>query len=88
MSQSNLHRISAGKQTIGIVEGGIFYKSVDGSRHFLRSPRGLAVDLDALDGAEPAGASSIQITDRETGNRYTGSSLTCDGCVRLQSRLW
>jgi hypothetical protein len=61
---------SLGKK-IGRVEGGIFYKSIRGSKHMLRKPPGLAVDLMALMDAEQAGAIRILITDNETGIKYS-----------------
>lgn len=72
MSRSNYTAIysSLGKK-IGRVEGGIFYKTISGSKHMLHKPPGLAVDLMALMDAEAAGATRIQITDRETGIKYS-----------------
>lgn len=61
---------SQGKR-IGTVSGGIFEKRIHGSRHILRTPPGLAVDLRALMDAEAAGATRIRITDLETGIRYS-----------------
>ena len=71
MSHPNYTAIysNSGKK-IGRVQGDIFYKSIHGSKHMLRTPPGLAVDLQALLDAEQAGADRIVITDTETGTQY------------------
>jgi hypothetical protein len=62
--------IYSGARIVGSVKGGIFRKNVLGSRHFLRTPPGIAISLDALEQAERAGAIQIEVYDRETGTRY------------------
>lgn len=57
-------------QVIGYVEGQIFRKTLQGSRHFLRRPAAIAFDLATLDAAEAAGAVAVLVTDSETGRRY------------------
>lgn len=55
---------------VGQVRGVIFYKTVQGSKHFLRKPRAIAFDVATLDAAERAGAIAVCVTDSETGDRY------------------
>jgi len=71
MSHSNFTRIFASGKAIGQVKGDTFYKTISGSKHMLRTPPGIAVDLQSLLDAEQAGATRIQITDRETGTKYS-----------------
>ena len=71
MSRSNFTRIFASGKAIGQVKGDTFYKTISGSKHMLRTPPGLAVDLQSLLDAEQAGATRIQIFDRETGTKYS-----------------
>ena len=71
MSSNDCIRIFALGKSVGKVEGDTFYKSIRGSKHILRKPLGLAVDLQSLLDAEQAGATRIQILDRETGTKYS-----------------
>ena len=58
-------------QAIGRVEGGTFYKSARSTIHQLRQPRAWAADLDALDQAQAAGATRVEILDRDTGRTFS-----------------
>lgn len=58
---------------IGFVSGGIFRKTIVGSKHMLRSPRAIAFDTCTLDAAERAGAAHVSVTDSETGMVYMAS---------------
>lgn len=60
-------------KVIGIVQGGVFRKTITGSAHMLRKPPSIAFDLSTLDAAEAAGAAHVAITDRETGKVYRAS---------------
>lgn len=71
MSHSHFTKIYAKGKLVGRVEAGIFYKTISGSRHMLRKPPGLAIDLQSLLDAEQAGATRIQFLDRETGIKYS-----------------
>jgi hypothetical protein len=62
---------------VGAVVDGVFHKDrVQGSRHFLRRPPGIALDAESLRQAEAAGATSVSITDQETGITYTAAFET------------
>ena len=47
-----------------------YYRRVEGSRHFLKKPAGIANDLAALAEAERLGADRCRILDSETGIEY------------------
>ena len=62
-----------GKQ-VGSVSGGIFYKTIHGSRHILRFPRpSIALDLKSIEQAELLEANTVKITDSETSVTYTAT---------------
>jgi hypothetical protein len=65
--------IRVGGRVVGKVEGDTFYKSLDGSRHFLRIPPAICFDVQSLKEAERAGAVYTEVTDRETGRAYRAS---------------
>ncbi|MDZ4159477.1 MAG: hypothetical protein U1B80_06785, partial [Anaerolineaceae bacterium] len=65
--------IYAAGRIIGEVEGSTFKKAIHGSRHFLRQPPAIAISVDALDAAEHAGATQIEVLDKESGVRYRSS---------------
>lgn len=48
-----------------------YYRRIEGSRHFLKKPAGIANDLAALAEAERLGADRCRIVDSETGCEYT-----------------
>jgi hypothetical protein len=56
---------------IGYVEGGVFYKRLQGSKHMLQKPPGWAYDEFSLRKAEKAGAHLLHILDTETDIIYT-----------------
>lgn len=59
------------RRVIGEVrEDGFFQQHRLGSKHFLRSPRAIAFDVEVLDKAERAGAHGVEIFDDETGKSY------------------
>jgi hypothetical protein len=64
-------RIYVGRQAVGHVQDGTFFKTVRGSRHFLRKPRAIAFDLSTLFDAIDAGAAMVEVTDSESGKVYT-----------------
>jgi hypothetical protein len=53
-----------------VLEGGVLKKAVEGSKHFLRQPRAIALDLGAVQAAEAEGVSLVVVTDRETSTVY------------------
>lgn len=58
---------------IGYVAGDTFHKTVSAHRHFLRTPRAIALDLGSLEQAERAGAKLVCIHDADSGNTYRAS---------------
>lgn len=54
---------------IGFVAGGVFYKQLR-AHHFLTTPPAIAFDRSTLVDAERAGATSIHITNSDTGATY------------------
>ena len=62
--------IRASGHVVGYVRGDTFYKTISGSVHFLQKPYGIANDVDTLNEAKHAGATRLQITDRETKSKY------------------
>lgn len=58
------------KKVVGVVEGETFSKSVDSSKHFLRTPPAIAFDELALSKAEEYGASKVKVKDTLTGITY------------------
>jgi hypothetical protein len=65
--------IFIGQCIVGNVRGDTFYKRVSASRHFLRKPHAIALDVQSLVDAEQAGAKKVAITDKESGNTYHAS---------------
>ena len=63
-------RATSGK-VVAMIDGDCLRKQLDGSKHFLRKPPGIAFDDAILRAAELAGARSVQVRDRETGDVYT-----------------
>jgi hypothetical protein len=61
---------SVNGRVVGKVEGDTFYKSIKGSKHFLRVPPAIAFDILSIDEAEEAGAVKVQVVDQETGTIY------------------
>jgi hypothetical protein len=53
-------------KVVGHVRGDTFYKEVYGSKHFLRSPRAIAMDAQSLNDAQKFGASRVEVVDLET----------------------
>lgn len=69
----DIFQIHVAGRHVGEVTGGIFKKSILGSRHILRKPPALALSVESLTQAEQVGASEIQITDTESGRVYSCS---------------
>jgi hypothetical protein len=61
---------TASGKAIGKIRGDTFYKSIKGSRHMLRCPPAIALDLAGLNQAEQASALRVVVTDTETGTQY------------------
>lgn len=58
---------------VGYVEAGTFHKTIQGSRHMLRTPRAIAFDASTLRDAAHAGAHAVCVRDSESGIVYTTS---------------
>ena len=64
-------KIYAAGRLVGQVKRGVLTKQIIGSRHMLRAPRGIALDVDSIRQAKIAGAHTIAITDGESGLIYS-----------------
>lgn len=53
------------------VEGDCLKKQIDGSKHFMQRPPGIAFDTAILEAAERAGVVVAWVRDRESGDVYT-----------------
>ena len=65
----NSRPIYVGRRFVGKVKDDTFYKTIK-SKHILHSPPGLALAVDSLVQAERAGATAIEITNKESGQVY------------------
>jgi hypothetical protein len=66
------------QRVIGVVAGNCFRKTISGSKHILRRPRAIAFDRCTLRDAAAAGATRIEVLDRETHTVYTIPFETID----------
>jgi hypothetical protein len=66
------------QRVIGVVAGDTFHKTISGGKHVLRRPRAIAFDRCTLRDAAAAGATRVEVLDRETGTTYTISFETID----------
>ena len=62
--------VTVGAKVVGVLEGGLFTKSVCGSKHRLRCPPAWAVDAEAFDQQIKTAATIFRVEDRETGAIY------------------
>lgn len=60
---------------IGAVDGTVFFKTVQGSAHFLRTPPAICSDVSAIRQARAAGADTMVVLDTETNIEYRASFL-------------
>mgnify|MGYP001484125170 CR=1 FL=1 len=72
--KSSVTPIYSSGRVVGSVRGETFRKVVLASKHFLRQPPAIAVNLDALEAAERAGALRIEVYERESGVTF-GTSI-------------
>jgi len=68
--------IRVGGRIVAGVRGDRLTKDIQGSRHFLRKPLAIALDVNSIDQATAAGATWAEITDIETGRCYTARLTT------------
>jgi hypothetical protein len=64
------------QRVIGVVVGDTFHKTISATKHILRRPRAIAFDRCTLRDAAAAGATRIEVLDRETHATYTISFET------------
>lgn len=57
-------------RVVGYVAGATFHKTIHGSRHLLKTPAAIALDLGNVRDAQRAGATHAEVTDAETGHVY------------------
>jgi len=70
LPKSHYTLIRAGGKIVGKVQNGVFIKRVIGSIHILHKLDSIGFDIDSLKQAKKAGASTVKITDKETGIVY------------------
>lgn len=67
-------KIAIDGRIVGTVIAGVFIKHVEVSKHFLRTPPGIAFDIASLKQAEQAGAHYVLIVDKETQKQYCATT--------------
>ena len=60
----------ANGRVVAWLKGDCLCKEIDGSKHILHKPHGIAFDRDILDRAKAAGAVRVWVRDRESGDVY------------------
>ena len=70
LSHKNFNDVSIGTQVVGKVLNGVFTKRVRSSRHFLRKPPAIALDIDTVEQALRLGATKVEVYDMESGMFY------------------
>ena len=70
LSHKDFNNISVGTQIVGKVLNDVFSKRLRGSRHFLRKPPAIALDIDTLEQALRLGATKVEVYDMESGMFY------------------
>lgn len=70
---TSITKISVSNRYVGDVSGGVFRKSIKGSRHILRTPPAICLSVESLRQAEQCGACEIRITDIESGRVYSST---------------
>jgi hypothetical protein len=63
---------AANGHVVGQVRGDVFCKTIK-PNHYLKKPPAIAFDICTLDDAEAAGATHVEVTDRESGLVYRAS---------------
>lgn len=58
-------------KAVGYVRRGVFRKTVNSSRHFLRTPPAICYDRSTLSDAEAAGATRLEVRDADTNFSYS-----------------
>ena len=60
-------------KVIGQIEGQVFRKNIKGSKHLLRKPRAIAIDVYAYDEDIATACECIEVKDQETGITYVST---------------
>ena len=55
----------------GVLENGVYKKTVRGSAHFLRKPPGIALEVSDIDGIRQHNGNAIEVKDSESGRVYS-----------------
>ena len=66
-------RAGASGKVVASIEGDVLRKAVLASKHFLRTPRGIAFDVAILDAARRAGVTTVEVYEREQQRTYTAT---------------
>lgn len=69
MKQSHYTLNYAAGRIVGKVEGDTFFKNIR-TKHILHSPPAIAFDIQSLEDAARAGATRVQVTDKDSGIIY------------------
>tara|TARA_R100000084_G_C4547806_1_gene98660 strand:+ start:195 stop:533 length:339 start_codon:yes stop_codon:yes gene_type:complete len=70
--------VKVNKKVVGNVDGDTLHKTVDSSKHFLRTPPAIAFDELALSKAKEMGATKIKVKDKRTGLEYHTSIVNLE----------
>ena len=70
--------VKVNKKVVGNVDGDTLNKTLDSSKHFLRTPPAIAFDELALSKAKEMGATKIKVKDKRTGLEYHTSIVNLE----------
>ena len=70
--------VKVNKKVVGNVDGDTLNKTLDYSKHFLRTPPAIAFDELALSKAKEMGATKIKVKDKRTGLEYHTSIVNLE----------
>ena len=70
--------LRSGNRVLGEISNGALRKHVYGSRHFMRTPPGIAWDVWAIERAKASACPITIVTDRETGRVYVADLVDFD----------
>ena len=65
--------VRVNNRVVGKIDKDIFKKKLSASKHFLRKPHAIAFDVTSINNAQILGAKTIEVTDKDTGDKYTTS---------------
>lgn len=73
-------------QVYGVLFGDVLRRTAQASRHFLRKPPAICIDLQTLELAEDAGARKVEVVDTESGRIYRADVQTIHRYGRKMNR--